>query len=284
MVTSSIIGLWGKQMATGDLVQGLDGGAVVKAGLWAVGKLYYIKRYCEIFNAAMKDKWPMRMYVDLFAGSGKCLIEATGKEIDGSALTALRCKVPFTHYFFNDVEVSAIECLKRRVSALQTERSVEYFAKDCNVVVEDLLSRFPANSLGFCFIDPLSWQVKFDSVRRLTQNRRMDIAVTFHVGGMKRVIDNPPQELLEFFPDSSWLEEYRNTKTHSQATGQILLAAYKKGLEAIGYVDIRDFILMRNSKRVPLYYLIFASKHRRGGEFWAKVGQRSETGQLRFSF
>jgi three-Cys-motif partner protein len=284
MVTFSTVGLQDKQMATGDLVQGLDGGPVLKVGIWAVGKLYYIKRYCEIFNAAMKDKWPMRIYVDLFAGSGKCLIETTGKEIDGSALTAIRCRVPFTHYFFNDVEVSAIECLKRRASALQTGESIEYFVKDCNAVVEDLLSRLPANSLGFCFIDPLSWQVKFDSVRRLTQNRRMDIAVTFHVGGMKRVIDNPPHELLNFFPDSSWLEEHRRTETRSKGTGQILLNAYKQGLEAIGYVDIRDFILMRNSKHVPLYYLIFASKHHRGGEFWAKVGQRSETGQLRFSF
>jgi hypothetical protein len=54
-------------MATGELALGSDGELVLKAGLWAIGKLYYIRRYCDIFNAAMKDKWPTRVYIDLFA-------------------------------------------------------------------------------------------------------------------------------------------------------------------------------------------------------------------------
>lgn len=269
-------------MATGELALGSDGELVLKAGLWAIGKLYYIRRYCDIFNAAMKDKWPTRVYIDLFAGPGRCLIETTGKEIDGSPLVALGCKVPFTHYFFNDIEPQAVQSLERRTLSFGSA-VVNYFTRDCNEVVQDLLPQLPPGSLDFCFIDPTSWQIKFDSIRSLTNGRRMDIAITFHVGSMKRVADNPPRELLDFFPNPSWQEEYKRSRTTGKALGQILLEVYKRGLEAIGYIDIRDFILMRNRRQVPLYHLIFASKHHRGGEFWAKISQRSETGQLRLA-
>jgi three-Cys-motif partner protein len=269
-------------MATGELALGADGELVLKAGLWAIGKLYYIRRYCDIFNAAMKDKWPTRVYIDLFAGPGRCLIETTRKEIDGSPLVALGCKVPFTHYFFNDIGLPAVQSLERRTSSFGSV-VINYFARDCNEVVQNLLPQLPPGSLDFCFIDPTSWQIKFDSIRSLTNGRRMDIAITFHVGSMKRVADNPPRELLDFFPDPSWQEEYKRSRTTGKALDQILLEAYKRGLEAIGYIDIRDFILMKNRRQVPLYHLIFASKHHRGGEFWAKISQRSETGQLRFA-
>jgi hypothetical protein len=38
---------------------------------------------------------------------------------------------------------------------------------------------------------------------------------------------------------------------------------------------------MANKTNVPLYNLIFASKHPRGADFWDKIAERSETGQLR---
>jgi hypothetical protein len=38
---------------------------------------------------------------------------------------------------------------------------------------------------------------------------------------------------------------------------------------------------MPNSKGVKLYHLVFASKHRRGNEFWEKITRRTPGGQLR---
>lgn len=267
-------------MATGELVVGSDGEFVLKIGLWALGKLSYIKRYCDVFNTAMKDKWSKRTYIDLFAGAGKCLVEATMKEVDGSPLVALSSKVPFTHYFFNDISVSAIESLQKRTAHTGVQ-SIAYFSKDCNAVVDDLLSCLPPGSLDFCFIDPTNWQISFDSIRKLTERRRTDLAITFHVGGMKRVANDPPQELLDFFPDSSWLEEYRKAREAGTNGVRALLDAYEQGLQELGYVEIKDYILAKNARQVPLYYLVFASKHRRGGNFWDKVAMRSETGQLR---
>jgi len=267
-------------LATGDLVVGADGELVIKVGLWALGKLAYIKRYCDIFNTAMKGRWANRAYIDLFSGTGRCLVEATMREVDGSPLVALNTKVPFTHYFFNDMDASAIESLRKRTAHMGFQ-SITYFNKDCNGVIGNLLSLLPSSSLDFCFIDPTNWQISFESIRRLTEQRRMDLAITFHVGAIKRVTDNPPQELLNFFPDSRWLNEYRKAREKGTRAGRVLLDSYERGLHEIGYIEIKDYVLAQNSKHVPLYHLIFASKNRLGGDFWDKIAVRSETGQLR---
>lgn len=267
-------------MATGDVQVGSDGQLVLKVGPWAIGKLHYISHYCEIFNTAMKNKWSIRTYIDLFAGPGICLIEGTNKEIDGSPLVALKSKVPFTHYFFNDIRSANIKSLETRVKQLPSY-NINYFHKDCNEVIDELLQKLPPRSLDFCLIDPTNWQISFDSIRRISEKRQMDLAITFHVGNMKRVAKNPPQELLNFFPDSHWQHEYKESPKKRQPPARILLDAYERGLRDLGYSDIKDYVLETNTKNVPLYYLIFASKNPRGAQFWDKIAARSETGQIR---
>ncbi len=267
-------------MATGDLVVGSDGELTLTIGRWAKDKLFYIGRYCDIFSAGMKGKWSIRTYIDLFAGPGMCLVQTTKREINGSPLLALSCKVPFTHYFFNDIDPDVIKSLKVRTAAYSSV-IIDYFNKDCNVVVGELLQKLPSGSLDFCFIDPFNWEISFDSIQKLTENRRMDLAVTFHIGNIKRVADNPPRELISFFPDVNWQQEYVKAGEDGRLTGRVLLDAYERGLRSLGYKEIKDYVLAVNKTNVPLYYLIFASKHPRGADFWDKIAGRSAAGQLR---
>ncbi len=262
-------------MATGDLVRSSDGELSLKVGVWAEEKIDYIQRYCEIFNTGMKYHWRTRAYIDLFAGPGKCYIEEMNREIDGSPIVALRCKEPFTHYFFNDADPQVISSLKKRVESFNRS-NVFYFTQDCNTVIDQLRNKLPSASLDFCFVDPFSFEVKFDSIRRLTEGRRMDLAITFHVGSMKRIAHNPPKELLEFFPDASWLKMYEEERFHKK--GHILLSAFEKGLEKIGYQDVRDYVLVRNQKGVPLYHIIFATKNPGGRIFGIKLQAAREQG------
>jgi len=269
-------------MATGDLIVGSDGELVLKVGPWAKDKLFHIRRYCAIFNESMKGKWAIRTYIDLFAGPGRCIVKTTNEEIDGSPLLALSCKVPFTHYFFNDKRPNVINSLRARAAFLSSA-TASYFSKDCNEIIDELVEDLPSGSLDFCFVDPTNWQINFNSIEKLTKNRRMDLALTFHVGNIKRVADEPPQQLLDFFPDHSWQQEYEKAEETGKLPGRVLLDAYERGLTNLGYVGIVDYVLELNKKNVPLYYLIFASKHPRGSEFWDKIAVRSETGQLRMA-
>jgi len=267
-------------MPTGDSVVGSDSKLAIRVGPWAKDKLFYIKRYCYIFNVGMKNKWSIRTYIDLFAGPGRCLIEGTGEEIDGSPLIALNCEVPFTHYFFNDIEPTFIESLQIRARPFDSA-VISYFSRNCNKIINELVQKLPSDSLDFCFIDPTNWQINFDSIRRLTEKRQLDLAVTFHVGAMKRVAADPPQDLLDFFPGPTWQQEYEEAKRVHKSTVRVLLEAYKRGLKALGYCAIKDYVIEKNKRNVPLYHLIFASKHSRGADFWDKIAQRSEAGQIR---
>lgn len=268
-------------MPTGDLVPGSDGYQALVIGPWAKEKLFYIQRYCEIFNAGMKDKWDVRTYIDIFAGSGRCIVVDTEEEVDGSPLIALKCKTPFTHYFLNDINPIAVESLRDRVSSFNSA-NINLLNKDCNQVIEELRNRLPASSLDFCFVDPLNWEIVFESVRQLTKDRRMDLAITFHSGAMKRVVDDYPDVLNEFFGDSIWQEEYKSARSRGDYTpGRLLLDIYEKRLKSLGYVDLQDYLPVRNTKSVVMYHLIFASKHPRGKDFWNKISLRTSTGQQR---
>jgi three-Cys-motif partner protein len=267
-------------MATGDFTVASDKGLAISIGPWAKEKLHYIKRYCEIFNTGMKNSWPVRCYIDLFAGPGICIVEKSGEELLGSPLVALTTPTPFSHYYFNDTDTQSIQALQIRANKYKTT-NVKCFNKDCDSVIVELLPQLPKNSLDFCFIDPFKWEIKFDSIRKLTENRRMDLAITFHVGNMKRVANDPPVELRHFFSDETWISEYRQAKEVRKSTGRALLDAYERGLSKLGYLAVKDYILQVNSNNVPLYHLVFASKSARGTDFWDKIASRSEAGQIR---
>lgn len=174
-----------------------------------------------------------------------------------------------------------IASLKNRAIPF-TATTINYFNLDCNALIDPLLLKLPSFSLDFCFIDPTNWQIKFDSVRRLTKDRRMDLAITFHIGEMKRVAEDAPKELDDFFGGPSWQENYREMLSKGKREGgRILLDFYKQKLIDIGYQDFDDHVRVKTRTGVPLYHLLFASKDKRGKDFWSKISQKSSTGQLR---
>jgi three-Cys-motif partner protein len=213
-------------MATGNYIHSNDGEIAIEVGPWAKDKLHYVKGFCEIFNLGMKRNWKNRAYIDIFSGPGRCIIDNPKEEIPGSPLLALNCNVPFTHYYFNDDDSDLINALKNRTKQHNTF-NINYYHTDCNLVIDMLLKDLPSYSLDFCFIDPLNWEISFDSIRKLTSGRKMDLAITFHIGMMKRTADKPNEKLKSFFPDNKWQEKYLNASNSKK--GHILLESYEKG-------------------------------------------------------
>ena len=110
----------------------------------------------------------------------------------------------------------------------------------------------------------------------------MDLAITFHTGAMKRVVDEYPDILNDFFGDRVWQEEYRNALTLGNSTpGRVLLDLYEARLKKLGYIYLQDYLPVKNSRSVVMYHLVFACKHPRGKYFWDEISQKSSTGQLR---
>lgn len=257
-----------------------DGKPAILLGPWAIEKLHYLKQYCEIFSTGMKNIWKHRIFIDLFSGPGICVIENTGTEENGSPLIALNCKTPFTHYFFVDKNSDFIETLKNRTEAYHN--IIDFINKDCNDAIDDIGRKLPdTNALVFTFIDPFNFEIEFNTLIKLTEKRLMDLLITFHISNLKRSIHIPSITMKRFFPPLDWDELYKECCGSYRIHERILLDKYEEGLKTIGYSYFDDCIFTHNIKHAPLYHLLFASKNKKGKEFFSKISMKSRTGQSR---
>src|SRR3974377_754951 len=112
----------------------------------------------------MKSKWKL-VYIDLFAGCGKCIIRDTEEEIDGSALIALGLKYPFNKYIFIDLNKVALDCLKERAKAYSLCKNISFKEGDCNQIIKKAIinNELPIKDhLYLALIDPTGLQINFD--------------------------------------------------------------------------------------------------------------------------
>lgn len=269
----------------GELATGADGLAVRVVRPWAKEKLHYLRRYIEIFTAGMKDKWPHRVYVDLFAGPGRSVIEDSAEEIDGSPLIALHTRYPFTRLFFNDADPVAVQALRTRVGSAA---HVTITAEDCNAAAlsaRDALfsSNLAWSTLGLAFIDPTAFQIGFDAIARLTEERRIDVIITVMASYLKRFIAEPSFEdpLSRYFGSDEWQNLADRRRAGEGVTSRVLLDHYEDRLRTLGYRHFDDRIQIRNTRDSTIYHLVFASRHELGSTFFAAISQRGHSGQSR---
>ncbi|GAH83368.1 unnamed protein product, partial [marine sediment metagenome] len=208
-----------------------DGKPAIPSGIWALDKLHYLKNYCDIFSTGMK-KWEHRIYIDLFSGPGICVIEDTGDEQFGSPLISLGCRTPFTHYYFIDKNKDYIETLRHRSKDYQLNKV--FLNMDCNYAIDELLNKLPKKyAIFFTFIDPFNFEIEFNSIKKLTANRPMDLLITFHIASLKRSIHQPSPKMKKFFPPLDWKELYRVSYISGKIHERLLLDKYEEGLREV---------------------------------------------------
>ena len=260
---------------------GSDGLPVLVQGPWSEDKLYFVSYFSSLFNGGMKNLWPTRTYVDLFAGPGRCKDRETGTEFAGSPLAALECQTPFTHLFFNDIDKSFVDALTKRQRNLHPQASVEYLNLDCNRAAQEIARKVPRGALTLAFIDPWNYELEFDSLAHLGQRQATDLIVTFHTTAIKR---NARQEIAAvdaFLGDRSWRTLYWKSQGDvSRPPTTVLIETFRSHLRSrLGYTQFGDPMSIRNSVGAPIFYLLFASKHPKGLEFWKKSSARLRSGQ-----
>lgn len=275
-----------------------DGLFMRETGAWAAEKLDYLARYIDVFETAMRKKWPTRYYIDLLAGPGKNVVRDSGDVLLGSPLLALTTTYPFTGYFFADLTHENTTALQHRCAASPHAQRVDVRTGDCNDLVNDIVAHIKHDdwrSLNLAFLDPEGMELRWETVATLATVRRMDLIINYPEGGLNRYMhqafETPGQTNVDgFFGDRAWRKIYREWQSRVSPLGihRRLIDFYKGRLEQLGYAEIRqvdqfgDEPLIRNvKKRAPLYRLLFASKHPLGHNFWHKVTRRNVHGQAR---
>ena len=165
---------------------------------------------------------------------------------------------------------------------------------DCNKEIDKIISEIPQRSLSLAVVDPTGLHIKFETLHKLTEGLRVDLIITFPEGmdikrNLSKFIRQSHCILDDYIGDEDWRQLFpKDVKGINQLTSthieKNLIGYYRKNLDKLGYKEIRsgDEILIRSSqKNLPLYYLLFASKHHLGHTFWNKISKISPTGQMK---
>lgn len=273
-----------------------DGYRARPAGPWTRDKLRYMERYASAFMTAMapkrrQGKWNHLVYIDLLAGPGKGIDRATRAEFDGSPLRALRVRPKFDRVYLGDARPRNVAILRRRIATEDLQR-VDIEVDDCNVRAGKIVESLPSKTLGLAFIDPEGFEATFSMFRTLAK-RPIDILLLFPSGiGIRRnlraFVKQPSSPM-----DTLWGgPEWRDLPLAKQAAGRHLSAAeadtldrpwvqrFREKMTGIGFAhqDESD-PCFRNVRNVPMYHLLFFSRHSAGLQIWKNTKKIEPTGQ-----
>lgn len=236
-------------------------------------------------SSAMSGKWFAKryglQYLEPYAGPGRLLDEATGKEQLGSPLQALNVRKPFTRYVFSDFSRECVDALQQRVGDRDDVR-VECGDANDRAHLERLAELLHGRALVIAYLDParpqdLHWStVEFlagrfdyiDLIINLPVNSLMRGIAGGHAAGGSgagtsgRFLDHPrPHELLRRAPRG---------KLIVGATIAAIREHYDEQLVRLGFA--------RPARRTvdfppgnPYYDVILASRHPTGLDLWNKT-------------
>jgi three-Cys-motif partner protein len=266
-----------------------DGLLARVSGEWAKEKLHYLANYMAIFNGGMKNKWPSRVFLDLMAGPGRCIIDGTDEEFDGSPLRALRCEPAFSKAVFVEAAPDLIAALTTRVAPFGERAQV--MTGDCNAAetISGLRKPFDRSTLGLAFADMLGLEVVFETFATLSDGIRLDLAITFQVNDLTRNVPQVMQGRLDgtrldrFFGSVGWRDvvaRFERGDRKAPDLASALTDYYATRLGTLGYAHVAQLhVLMRNNRNAPLYRLILAGKHELAAVFFRKISKIEYDGQ-----
>lgn len=250
-----------------------------KIGVWSEIKLEIIKDYANAYTRIMKGQpWCKGYaYIDAFAGAGIHISKTTGEFIEGSPLNALNITPPFTEYHFIDLDEKRADFF---IEVANDYENVYSYHGDCNeILIKEIFPNFNYDSFKrtLCILDPYGLQLKWKTIKNAAGLKTVDIFINFPIMDINRNIlfedlskANPEdiKRMNNFWGDESWEDllyiEQKNLFGDMQQIRfenyHALAKEFRKRLKDVGFNDVPEPILMRNTNNGPLYYLFFASQ------------------------
>lgn len=247
-------------------------------GEWSEIKLKCIYNYLGAYsNILSRVGYKEYYFIDGFASTGFCKSKETSTTIKGSASLSLSVNPPFSKYFFIELDDNKIKELEN-LSSLFPNLNVEIFHGDCNIEIAKVLQKIGDNNPLLALLDPQAGDLYWDTIQKISKKNKAELLINFPFGmAINRYmpledgkdIDSEMREKLnKIFGTEGWEPIYRERKkgtiTPAQAREKYL-DIYLIGLNQLGfkYYAVKN---LKNSRNVHIYYLIFATHHRKGLE------------------
>ena len=242
-------------------------------------KLLCIQRYLSVYSNIMahSNSYKDYYFIDGFASTGSCKSKGTQNIVHGSAIIALNIEPSFTKYFFielNQKKARELEGLKTKYPT----KSIKIFQGDCNVKIDETLKEIKSNVPFIALLDPQAGDLYWDTIVKIAQKNKAELFINFPFGMAinrymplvdgKNVDAEMELKLNKIFDSEAWKLIYgeRKKRTISSAVARDkYLDIYLQGLKALSfkYYAVKN---LKNSKKAHIYYLIFATRHRKGLE------------------
>lgn len=273
-----------------------------EVGPWAKEKLNALSEYLDYYTKVLKNQPWRLLYVDAFAGGGTAVIRPANREtadqarllqeledpeqqefIQGSPRIALELVNPFDTYVFIDASgarISELDALRREFG---DTRNVHLRPGRADDQIGWVLSQNVKRKThrGVAFLDPFGAHISWNSVQKLAETGLFEVLINFPLHmALVRLMKNDAQisaadraQLDSFFGSDDWVTDVYETRDDLLGTVtkkredyvERLLQRYRAQLRtAFGYVS--EPKLIRNTRKSPLYYLLWAGPHKKGLE------------------
>lgn len=256
-------------------------------GEWSHDKFFYVERYLEASQTAMRKKWPVRNYFDLFCGPGRCIDRDSEQELAGSPLIALRIKHRFTNYYFVDANPVCIDALSRRCAQFRDAR-ISLHTADCNTAIKQIAERFDRRSLNVALIDPTGLDVSMETLACLSGGAAVDLIINFpfHTAVKRNIRKFALQDesrLDRWMGSTGWRVEFeQGRKAGPRQAVRNVVEFYQAQLRKAGYPYVScGYVPPIGAGRLKLYYLLLASKSPRAVTIWEGISKTLPSGQRR---
>lgn len=157
-------------------------------GAWTRIKLEALDKYLRAFNTVLSKQRFTRIYVDAFAGTGRCDIEENGEttRIDGSARRALSAVPGFHKHYFIELEPRKLTAL-RSLETEYPEKAIEVVHSDANAALRALCKQYRwRNERAVLFLDPCGMHVEWTTLEAIVATEAIDVWYLFPYSGLYR--------------------------------------------------------------------------------------------------
>ncbi|MDP2202244.1 MAG: three-Cys-motif partner protein TcmP [Methylicorpusculum sp.] len=157
-------------------------------GSWTRIKLEALEKYLAAFNTALSRQSFTRVYIDGFAGTGRCDITINGAKtsVDGSARRALAVNPPFNKFCFIEMDTKKMDAL-RYLLAEYPEKCVDLIQDDANTALKAICNNYNwKNTRAVLFLDPYGLHVEWSTLEAIAATKAIDVWYLFPYSGLYR--------------------------------------------------------------------------------------------------
>jgi len=246
-------------------------------GGWTEDKLQSLSSYLDFYTKALKDLPFELVYIDAFAGTGRCRIDATGgkRVIDGSARIALDCKLPFARYHFIESNPRHLAELRELVAEHPRGKLVQLSEGSAANLLWPILRAYDWRMRrGVLFLDPFGLQCTWAMLKEIRETKALDVFFLVSLSGLYRqaavdmrdVDEGKADRLTQFLGTDRWRTELytvvqgdmfnEDQVTRKPGWEHILAFTTKRLRELFPYVA--EPVVLRRQRGAPMHALYFA--------------------------